>query len=115
MRSPALASSAIAARTSSSSTVTVPRMPARRSGQAAIDTSAQSSPAIAVPGVGIVTGSPAASDAVRHAAVTGSTPTTGTPARAPYRAAAAASEPTPTGTSTRSCGDWVAASAKRVA
>ena len=31
-------------------------------------------PAIVVPGVGIVTGRPAASDAVRQAAVTGSTP-----------------------------------------
>ena len=73
-------------------------MPARSDGHAAGDTSAQSSPAIAVPGVGTAVGSPAASDAVRQAAVTGSTPITGTPRSAPWRAAAAASEPTPTGT-----------------
>ena len=90
------------ARASSSFTVTVPAMPARRSGHAAADTSAQSRPAIVVPGVGTATGSPAASDAVRHAAVTGSTPTTGIPAWAPKRAAAAASDPTPTGTTSTS-------------
>ena len=47
------------------------------------ETTAQSSPAIAVPGVGISTGSPASSAAVRHAATSGSTPTTGTPTLGP--------------------------------
>ena len=80
---PAVASARIEARDSASSTVTVPWIPARSDGHAAADTSAQSRPAIAVPGVSIRTGSPAASDAVRQAAATGSTPTTFTPAWAP--------------------------------
>ena len=48
-----------------------------------------------VPGVATSVGVPAASDAVRHAAVAGSTPTTAAPVAAPWRAAAAASEPHP--------------------
>ena len=82
-----------------SETVIVPRMPGSSVGQAASETSAQSRPAIAVPGVSTTVGSPAASDAVRQAATSGSTAITGTPAAAPQRAAAAPSEPTPTGTS----------------
>ena len=68
-----------------------------------------------VPGVGTATGSPAASDAVRQAALAGSTATTLTPAAAPKRAAAAPSEPTPTGTRIRSKRPWAAASANSVA
>ena len=90
-------------------------MPARRIGHAAAETSAQSRPAIDVPGVGTTVGSPAASEAVRHCAVSGSTPTTGTPRAAPNRAAAAPSEPTPIGTSTRSNEPCSATSAKSVA
>ncbi len=55
-----------------------------------------------VPGVATAVGPPAASEAVRHAALSGSTPTTRSPACAPKRAAAAASEPTPTGTTSTS-------------
>ena len=96
---PRAASSRIASRVCASETVIVPRMPGSSVGQAASETSAQSRPAIAVPGVSTTVGSPAASDAVRHAATSGSTASTGTPAAAPQRAAAAPSEPTPTGTS----------------
>ncbi len=70
---------------------------------------------MAVPGVSTATGSPAAREAVRQAALTGSTPTTRTPVCAPKRAAAAASEPTPTGTSMRSNEACAAASANSVA
>ena len=52
-------------------------MPASSEGHAAAETSAQSSPAIVVPGVATAVGSPAASEAVRHAAAAGSTPITG--------------------------------------
>ena len=55
-----------------------------------------------VPGVSTAVGLPAASEAPRHAALSGSTPTTASPARAAKRAAAAASDPTPTGTTSRS-------------
>ena len=55
-----------------------------------------------VPGVTTRVGSPAASDAVRQAAVSGSTATIRVPLAAPQRAAAAASEPTPAGTSATS-------------
>ena len=113
--SPAPPSSAIAARTSSSSTVTVPWIPATSDGQAAGETSAQSRPAIAVPGVGTTVGRPAASEAVRHAAATGSAPTTRTPRAAACRAAAAASDPTPTGTTSRSWAACAAASSNSVA
>ena len=65
--------------------------------------------------MGTTTGSPAASDAVRHGAATGSTPITGMPARAPKRAAAAASEPTPTGTTSASNPACRAASSNSVA
>jgi hypothetical protein len=51
-----------------------------------------------VPGVGTAVGRPAASEAVRQAAAAGSTATTAAPVAAPWRAAAAASEPTPVGT-----------------
>ena len=72
-------------------------------GQAAAETAAQSSPAIAVPGVATTVGSPAASDAVRHAATSGSTAITCVPPAAPQRAAAAAeradARPAPSATS----------------
>ena len=77
-------------------------MPARSVGHADAETSAQSSPAMLVPGVATRVGRPAASEAVRHAAVSGSTPTTRVPHAAPQRAAAAASEPTPVGTNATS-------------
>ena len=54
-------------------------MPSRSSGHAALETSAQSRPAIVVPGVVDHGGRARRSDAVRHGAVTGSTPTTGAP------------------------------------
>ena len=65
----------------------MPRMPACSVSQAAAETTAQSRPAIAVPGVSIATvGSPAASAAVRQAATSGSTAITAVPvARAPAR------------------------------
>ena len=53
-----------------------------------------------MPGVSISTGSPASSAAVRQAATSGSTAITAVPVAAPQRAAAAPSEPTPTGTIT---------------
>ena len=77
----------------------MPRMPGSSDDQAAAETIAQSSPAIVVPGVGISTGSPACSAAVRQAAVSGSTPITVTPGRRPVaRRGRAPSEPTPIGT-----------------
>ena len=90
-------------------------MPARSDGHAAGETSAQSSPAMLVPGAVTVVGSPAASDAVTHAARSGSTAMTVAPAAAPWRAAAAASEPTPAGTSTTSKSPCSATSANSVA
>ena len=105
----------MAAAAAASETVITPAIPGSSDGHAATETSAQSRPAMVVPGVGTVAGRPAASDAERQAAVSGSTPITGTPAAAPWRAAAAASEPTPTGTSSTSCSVWAAASAKSVA
>ena len=93
----------------------MPRIPARSEGQAAAETSAQSRPAMLVPGVGTAVGSPAASDAVRQAAVTGSTPITSIPRPAAKRAAAAASDPTPTGTISTSKSACAAASANSVA
>ena len=61
----------------------MPVRPSRREGQAAGETSAQSIPAMRVPGVGTATGSPAASEAVTHAAASGSTAITALPASAP--------------------------------
>lgn len=95
--------------------MTVPWIPHRRDGHAAVETSAQSMPAIVVPGVCTAVGTPTASEAVRHAAPAGSTPTTRAPVWAAKRAAAAASEPTPTGTSNRSKLPCAAASENSVA
>ena len=113
--SPAARSSRTASATSASVTVTVPWTPSRSVGHAVAETSAQSRPAIVVPGVGTLAGAPAASEAVRHAAVTGSTPISVMPACAANRAAAAPSEPTPIGTSRTSNVPCSPSSAKSVA
>ena len=114
MARPPAASARIAACTSASATVTVPAIPARSDGHPVCEISAQSRPAIVVPGFSTGVRRPAASDAVRQAAVCGSTPTTAMPAWAPYRAAAAASAPAPTGTSITSNRPCAAVSAKSV-
>ena len=62
---------------------TVPRIPSRSEGQATGETSAQSIPAMLVPGVGTAVGAPAASEAVTQSAVSGSTAITALPASAP--------------------------------
>lgn len=109
------ARSRIAPCASLSRTVIVPVRPARRTGHAAADGVAQSMPASAVPGVATVTGRPAASDAVTHAAATGSTTMTAAGGRwwDATRTAEAASDPTPIGTMTTPNGPAACAAASR--
>ena len=83
--------------------VAVPQMPFRSKGHAEDETFRAVEPAMVEPGCRSRR-STLASDAVRHAAVAGSTAITLTPWRAPKRAAAAASAPRATGTNQHSLG-----------
>src|SRR4051794_41943349 len=94
---PSAARSRIADRASSSVITTEPRRPSRSTGQATWEGVAQLRPAMLVPGVSTTTGRPAASEAVAHAAVAGSTPivTAGGGRLHAKRIAARADEPPP--------------------